>query len=167
VSKNLIDLAEDLSDLAREASTLMEEIELYLSDAESPGSARELLSKSGLASNTTRLYTGCEQIMEYLAKMVDDAPISHGDGSWHAALLKRMSNPWGDVRPPIISGQLYSELDRLRGFRHRERTSYGRVLDGSIVIDRAREMAKAAMCFKLEVETFLAARNDPEKRCVS
>jgi hypothetical protein len=32
----LADLAEDLSDLAREASTLMEQIEIYLSDARSP-----------------------------------------------------------------------------------------------------------------------------------
>jgi len=98
--------------------------------------------------------------MEYLAKTVDKAAIGHGDGGWHAALLKRMSNPYLDVRAPVISGDLLNELDRLRGFRHRERTSYGKELDGSIVVDRAREMARAAMIFKSEVEAFILAQND-------
>jgi len=155
----LVDLAEDLADLVREASLLEEAIGLYRVDSKAPGSARELLSKSGLASNTTRLYTGCEQVMEHLAKAVDKAPIGHGEGGWHATLLKRMSLPYLEARSPIISSGLFASLDRLRGFRHRERTSYGRELDGSIVVERAEEMARAAVMFKNEVEAFLSQKH--------
>ena len=93
MSKSLVDLRADLLDLAREAAILREEIALYQADAGGENVARELLSKSGLAANTAKLYTGCERIMEYIAKVADNAPIGHGDGGWHAALLKRMSQP--------------------------------------------------------------------------
>jgi len=158
----LIDIHQDLSDLAREASKLREEIELYNADAAEKNAARERLSKSGLASNTTKLYTGCERILEYLAKRVDQAPIPHSDGGWHAKLLKRMSQPYGKIRPQIISDALFAELDRLRGFRHRERTSYGAQLDGSIVAARAMEMAEAADLFRKEVEAFLQTQIEPK-----
>jgi hypothetical protein len=158
----LIDLRAELSDLAREASRLREEIELYMADAAEKNAARERLSKSGLASNITKLYTGCEKILEYLAKNVDKAPITHSDGGWHAKLLKRMSQPYRDIRPQIISETLFTELDRLRAFRHRERTSYGADLIGSIVADRAKEMADAADLFRREVEAFVHAYIEPK-----
>lgn len=159
--KSLVDLKEDLADLAKEAANLRQQIELYKLDAISPNIARELLSKSGLASNTTKLYTGCEQIMEYLAKVIDKAPAGHIGGGWHAHLLKRMSQPYLNVRGRIISKALFDELDRLRGFRHRERTSYGRQLDGPIVAERAKEMADAAGLFVTEVTAFMRAYVEP------
>ena len=155
MSKSLVDLRADLLDLAREAAILREEIALYQADAGGENVARELLSKSGLAANTAKLYTGCERIMEYIAKVADNAPIGHGDGGWHAALLKRMSQPFFNIRTQVISEGLFDELDRLRGFRHRERSSYGLMLDGSIVADRAMVMANAADVFRSEVEAFL------------
>ena len=152
------DLDADLGDLAREAATLREEIALYELDARGGDAVREALSKSGLASDTTKLYGGCERIMEQLAKVVDEAPIG-GDGGWHAQLLRRMSQPYLDRRGAILSDVLFDALDRLRGFRHRERTSYGRTLDGSIVAERAGEMADAADRFTVEVGAFLSHRS--------
>ena len=155
MSKNLINLEDDLADLGAETATLRELIKLYELDAATSNVTRELLSKSGLASSITKLYTGCEKIMEYLTKDVDNAPIGHSDGGWHATLLKRVAEPYQNVRTAIISRPLFDELDRLRGFRHRERTSYGRTLDGSIVAERAQEMADAAEKFRKEVEEFI------------
>ncbi len=151
-----------LGELVKEAAILREEIELYKVDAIAPNVARELLSKSGLASNTTKLYTGCEQIMEYLAKFIDEAPVGHADRGWHAKLLRRMSQPYMHILKQIISEALFNELDRLRGFRHRERTSYGGQLDGPIVADRAKEMADAADLFAKEVGAFVQAYLEPK-----
>ncbi len=155
MSKSFADLEADLADLAEEAVLLREVIGLYRQDAAAGEVVRELLSKSGLAATTTRLYGGCARIMEQIAKEVDGAPVGQGDGGWHARLLRRMAQPHAGVRGPVLSEGVFAALDRLRGFRHRERSSYGRQLDGAIVAERAGEMADAAEAFRREVGTFL------------
>ncbi|MGI4748148.1 MAG: hypothetical protein ACRYGI_02090 [Janthinobacterium lividum] len=155
MSKTLIDIREDLRDLAEETSVLREQILLYKADVASQQRVRELLSKSGLAATVTKLYTGCEKLMEILVGVVDKEPIGHGAGGWHAQLLKRMSQPYADIRDPVISTDLFDRMNSLRAFRHRERHSYAQQLDGSIVAERAEEMAEVACNFKAEVEIFL------------
>lgn len=155
MSKTSIDLEADLSDLAKESRTLRGQVRLYQLDVNAENVERESLSKAGLASNTTKLYSGCERIMEYFTKEIDKAPIGRDDGGWHAKLLKRMAEPYPDIRAAIISAALFDQFDRLRSFRHFERNSYGWSLDGQIVAERAGEMADAADLFCSEVHLLL------------
>ena len=85
---------------------------------------------------------------------VDGEPIAHGDG-WHVGLLKRMSHPIADRRGSVIGPDVYSKLDRLRSFRHRERNSYGIQLDPGIVLERAKEAVVAFAGFRSDVAQFL------------
>ena len=60
--------------------------------------ARVWLSTQGVASGIEKIYGGCERLMARIAAVVDLAPVSHGDG-WHAALLRRMANPFPGAVP--------------------------------------------------------------------
>ena len=53
--------------------------------------------------------------MAMIASSVDGARVEHSEG-WHISLLKRMANPFPDVRAAVISEQTYKALDRLRSF---------------------------------------------------
>ena len=70
-----------------------------------------------------------------------------------------MANPFPDVRAAVISEQTYTALDRLRSFRHRERNTYGLVLDTDIVVERANQTIEAFGQFGLELAAFIAAMN--------
>jgi hypothetical protein len=148
------------SDIRNEIADLAEEVErLGTSLARHPDLAGldqlEVWERTHfLASATEKVYTGCERVMSRIASDVDHEPIARGDG-WHIGLLKRMSHPIADVRDAVIGPDLYSKLDRLRSFRHRERNSYGLQLDSCIVLERAKEAVIAFDVFRIDVERFL------------
>jgi hypothetical protein len=114
------------------------------------------LQTAGMAAAVEKIYSGCERIMQMLAKGIDGEGVDHADG-WHGALLKRMANEYPEVRGPIISAQCRDGLDRFRSFRHRVRNSYGGVLDAGIVEERARELASTLASFHAEIAAFFAA----------
>ncbi len=111
------------------------------------------------ASAAEKIYTGCERVMARLATEVDGTQVAHADG-WHMALLRRMARPFPGVRGPIISGECYSVLDRLRAFRHRERNTYGINLDFGIVVERAAEAVAGFELFRAQVRAFFERRDD-------
>jgi hypothetical protein len=149
---NSVDIQNELIDIESEVDELANALQLIgtLQD-----SKWEWLATQGLASGIEKIYTGCERVMAMIASSVDGAPVDHIEG-WHVAMLKRMSNPYPDVRPAVISAECHTRLDRLRAFRHRERNSYGLALDMGIVIERAREASSTFQVFKRDVIAFLA-----------
>ena len=108
---------------------------------------------AGLAAAVEKIYSGCERIMQMLAKGIDGEPVDHADG-WHGALLSRMAHDYPGVRGSIISVGCRDALDRFRAFRHRVRNSYGGLLDPEIVADRAHELAPTLALFHDEVAAF-------------
>ncbi|MDC7789792.1 hypothetical protein PQJ75_26845 [Rhodoplanes sp. TEM] len=92
--------------------------------------------------------------MSLIAAEIDGARVARSEG-WHVSLLKRMAHPFPDVRDAVISEDCFVALDRLRAFRHRERNSYGFILDVGIVLERAAQTGPAVERFRLEVEAFL------------
>jgi hypothetical protein len=104
--------------------------------------------------------------MAMIATDIDGARIEHGDG-WHISLLKRMAHPFPNVRGAVISEETYKALDQLRSFRHRERNTYGLVLDEEIVVERANQTGLAFKLFKSQLVAFAAkmsAASLPDRR---
>ena len=66
------------------------------------------------------------------------------------------------MRDAVIGHDAFREMDRMRGFRHRERNSYGSSLDSVIVVERAQEMCDAFELFKSDIESFKAAMTGPQ-----
>lgn len=114
------------------------------------------------ASASEKVYTGCERVMARIATEVDGVAVSHSDG-WHVALLRRMAKPYPGVRGPIISGECYAVLDKLRAFRHRERNNYGINLDFGIVVERGGEAVAGFAMFSLEVRAFFGRSDADDK----
>jgi hypothetical protein len=97
--------------------------------------------------------------MARIASEVDQAPVMHAD-SWHRALLRRMANPFPEVRPAVISPACYDVMDALRAFRHRERSTYGIKLDLEIVLARARQATGGFHMVRSEVRAFFRVLNE-------
>jgi hypothetical protein len=98
------------------------------------------LAVQGLASAIEKIYGGCERVMLSVVKTVDGKAVRSDEG-WHRTLLLRMSSPFGDSRPAVLSQETMAELDKLRSFRHRERNSYG----SALIVDRVLELAADAV----------------------
>ncbi|HEY2379704.1 MAG TPA: hypothetical protein VGK48_00860 [Terriglobia bacterium] len=78
------------------------------------------------AFQISRFYNVVEQLALRIAKAfennIDD---EHG---WHMELVRRLSIEIPGVRPPLFSGELISDLQELRSFRHVVRHAYDLIL---------------------------------------
>jgi len=90
------------------------------------------------SSATEKIYSGLERIVEIICVALDNRPAGKGESNWHKQLLVRASQANPGFRGAILSASTFEALDRLRGFRHRERNFYFQALDLDVVIDRAR-----------------------------
>jgi hypothetical protein len=156
-----VDIENELADIENEVDLLSRSVELYGHRADDGDPAWDWLATQGLASGVEKIYTGCERVMAKIASDIDGARVDHGEG-WHMFLLKRMTHPFPDIRDAVISGECFRALDQLRAFRHRERNTYGLILDPGIVIERAKQTKATFETFRSEVVAFIAKMTDPE-----
>lgn len=147
-----IDIENELTDIEREVGMLTDAVSLYVSRPKDDP-AWVWVVVQGLASGVEKIYSGCERVMAIIAADIDGAPLLHHDG-WHAALLKRVAKPFAGTRDAVISEQTYQTLDLLRSFRHRQRNSYGMMLDADIVVERAEQASSAFVLFRRDVAAF-------------
>jgi hypothetical protein len=148
-----VDIDNELGDIAKESKMLADSVEIYRGSALGAEPAWIWLTVQGPASGVEKVYTGCERVMSKIAAEIDGAKVDPNEG-WHVSLLKRMVHPFPGVREAVISEECFKELDRLRAFRHRERNSYGLVLDPEIVLERAVQASEAFEKFRSEVSVF-------------
>lgn len=153
------DIENELSDIAKEVDLLVRAIEFQDSPQFSDDPAWRWLTTQGLASGIEKIYTGCERVMAMIASDIDREPIEHGEG-WHSRLLKRVAYPFPGIRDAVLSEAGHAALDQLRSFRHRERNSYGLMLDAQIVSERARVTKAVFELFRSEVRSFLQRLNE-------
>lgn len=82
---------------------------------------------------------------------------NHVDNStqWHTLLLKRMTLEIAEIRPPVISQEMFGYLDELRRFRHLFRNAYVLHFD----LDRLRLVLRDAWqlqkIYQTELNAFL------------
>ena len=142
----------ELADIEREGAMLDAAVKLFQAGPEDDA-AWTWVVVQGIASGVEKIYSGCERVMAIVASQIDQDPIERRDG-WHVALLRRVAQPYPGVRDPLISQKTLEEMDVLRSFRHRQRNSYGLILDAGIVIQRATEASAAFADFKADVGRF-------------
>jgi hypothetical protein len=151
---SFVDIENEFDEIGQEVARLSNRLARIDSDSPFPDTQEEWEAALVCASAAEKIYTGCERVMARLAAEVDQSPVVHSDG-WHAALLRRMANPFPGVRGPFISKECYGVLDKLRAFRHRERNTYGINLDFGIAVERAHEAVSGFDVFCREVRAFL------------
>ena len=157
-----VDIENELSDVTSEVEMLSRSLELYRSPPKDAPEAWHWITIQGFASGVEKVYSGCERVMQMIASEVDRSKVDHAEG-WHMSLLKRMANPYPDVRDAVISSKCCQALDRLRAFRHRQRNSYGLALDRAIVLERAAQVEEAFEMFRSEVAAFAAKMQETER----
>ncbi|MBI5034463.1 MAG: hypothetical protein HZB51_28405 [Chloroflexi bacterium] len=74
------------------------------------------------ALNLHRFYNGVEQLLERIAKELDDT-VPTGS-AWHRQLLEQMKLEIPSVRPAVIRSATRTALDKYLGFRHVVRNLY-------------------------------------------
>ena len=148
-----VDIENELSDIGSEVEMLVRAVAIYERDVINAEPAWLWLAVQGLASGIEKIYTGCERFMGMIANDVDDAKVDHSEG-WHISILKRMAHPFPGIRRAVITDECYKAMDVLRAFRHRERNSYGLMLDSEVVRNRALQAETAFCRFRNEVRPF-------------
>lgn len=108
------DIQLELSNLER----LIEETKMLPTDT-----PENILIVRGAASILHDFYSSIEKIFERIALNLD-GDLPRGE-DWHVQLLHRMSTSVPDVRPPVITPDLESNLSEYLRFRHVFRNVYG------------------------------------------
>ena len=104
------------------------------------------------ALNLHGFYAGLERVFVLVAERVDES-VPAG-AAWHQELLRQMAVDLPDIRPPVISDHLATELDRYRGFRHVVRHVYAYVLDPRRVGELVERLPSTLELLRAELTTF-------------
>jgi hypothetical protein len=107
----------------------------------------------GLGSLLHDFYTNIEDIFEMISTDIDGSKISESQ-DWHKRLLVRMSIPIPEIRPPVISKDLYNKLDEYLRFRHVFRNVYGYLLEWKRIRPLLEDLETTYNQFKLEIGVF-------------
>ena len=118
--------------------------------ADEPASEEQRIA---LAYYLHNLYCAFESIFQRIAHIFENQ-ISD-QASWHTALLHRMRLDIDGIRPHVLSGQAYDNLDELRRFRHLFRSAYRLRIDAdrlALVHKKAQALQKV---YQTDLEHFL------------
>ncbi len=113
---------------------------------------------SALATLLHSFYSGIENSLKRVAIEIDGG-VPSGD-SWHRQLLTGMTKAT-NLRPPVLSEQLFETLSEYLAFRHFFRQAYSFHFDWSkmsgLVLNTERTMKR----FETEIDLFLNSLLDP------
>lgn len=116
--------------------------------------AKEALVEA-IALSLHSFYTGAERIFQRVARHID---YSEPTGeNWHRQLLEQMSLEIPEVRPPLISVSLRTNLDELRRFRHVVRSVYAYKLEAKPVLELANKLPTVWQNLEEETRQFIQA----------
>ena len=110
---------------------------------------------NGLASYVHQFYTGCERILERIATQVD-GDVPKGAFS-HANLLYQVAEARAGARPPVISREVWIELQIYLEFRHFFRHAYAFVLEWPKLQPLIDGVGPLLALFERDIGGFLAA----------
>jgi hypothetical protein len=150
----LIDVFNEVDEVETEAAKL-EEALVIIDRLEMQRDVVGWVLVQGVASVVEKVYGGYENAMQRIASSVDGNRVQHVDG-WHVALLRRMSRPYQDIRPPFLKSDTLEILNALRAFRHRERNTYGSWLDVDKTLENARKIQGLVIFFRRDLQELSA-----------
>jgi len=98
-------------------------------------------------------YTALENIFKEVAKNIDGRLPAGPD--WHKDLLTQVGLNLPGLRPPLLSGETFAEVDELRRFRHLARNIYGFNLKPERVISLLEKLPELDKKIESELSCFL------------
>lgn len=111
-----------------------------------------------MADRLHNFYMGVEQILERIAKRIDEEGIPEGP-RWHQKLLKQMSSPT-DQRPSVFSDETRRELLDFLQFRHFYRRGYGDELKWEEMRDLVKQFENIYKKTVQAIEEFIGEISD-------
>lgn len=99
------------------------------------------------------LYTAFENIFRNIAIAFENN--LRDRAGWHRELLQRMKLDLLPIRPAVINGEAYGDLDELLRFRHFFRTAYGVSLDPERLDLALRRALRLRPLYREQLESFL------------
>jgi uncharacterized protein YutE (UPF0331/DUF86 family) len=95
---------------------------------------------------------GIERTFEEIAKQVDDS-LPTGASS-HRDLLRQMTLTIAEVRPSVISAELFQQLNEYRGFRHVAIHRYGFELRPERIRELVANLPSCYQAFSQQLQEF-------------
>jgi hypothetical protein len=106
-----------------------------------------------LAGYLHHFYTGVEDILSRIIKVIDGG--IKGGGDWHQELLYVASRKTPELRPTVISPEMYEILNEYRSFRHLFRHAYARELRWRKMDHLALNLPEVWQSFRMSMDTFI------------
>ena len=106
-----------------------------------------------IAMNLQSLYTGIERMMVAVALSCEQV-VPEGK-NWHRLLLEQMGREVPQIRPPLVSDSVQTQLDELRRFRHVVRSIYSFTLDPDLLLPIAERLSDWYGSFQQDLEAFI------------
>lgn len=113
---------------------------------------------NSVALNLHAFYSGIERMFELIALDVDEA--KPGGSEWHIELLRQMTLDLSPLRPPLISRETQSVLDRYRRLRHLVRNVYATNLEPARIEGLVRDLPPLWEQLRSDLERFTAFLNE-------
>jgi hypothetical protein len=107
------------------------------------------------ASGIEGVYTGMENVLKEILSVVDGGVFGKPE-SYHAQLLAQAAEKT-DKREAVVDPELYKQLDELRSFRHRERSSYRHLLKEDLVNANLELLKETFPLFEAQILAFIAS----------
>ncbi|RLE09569.1 hypothetical protein DRJ04_09805, partial [Candidatus Aerophobetes bacterium] len=117
------------------------------------GEEPTLMEIRASASILHDFYSALEKIFEKIALIIDNN-LPKGE-KWHIELLSQMAKPSADIRPPVITENLFEKLKEYLKFRHLFRNIYGFELKWERIKPLVLSMSEVFDDFKKNIGKFL------------
>lgn len=121
---------------------------LAMPDGTEPG----LIDRTALSAVLQSFYNGVENILQTVAKRVDQNLPAGAD--WHRHLWIQMARATAD-RPPLIAPSTADQLEAYLGFRHLARHTYSFALEWARMQDLVQNMVSVWERFRTDIQAFL------------
>jgi len=141
---------EEIKDEIKNLDRLEKEMKALLS---SLGEEPTLMEIRASASILHDFYSALEKIFEKIALIIDNN-LPKGE-KWHIELLSQMAKPSADIRPPVITENLFEKLKEYLKFRHLFRNIYGFELKWERIKPLVLSMSEVFDDFKKNIGKFL------------
>lgn len=141
----IADIKEDLSKLKK----IRSDYDLYTGRT---GSVPDYFDKMVIGYILHNFYNCCESIFLTIANVFEN---NVDQQSWHKSILKRMKLNIEEIRPAVISHELFTLLNDFRAFRHLFRHIYSDELDWEKEKIVAHKFQKTFDLFLKELDIFL------------
>lgn len=149
----------EIKDEIKNLERLEQEMKALLSSLGEEPAFMEIRTSASILHD---FYSALEKIFEKIALVIDNN-LPKGE-EWHIELLSQMAKPSANIRPPVITENLFEKLKEYLKFRHLFRHIYGFELKWQRIKPLVSSLPKVLAELKENIRVFIDYLESKEQK---